>query len=202
MKLDVTTILIKGVTAAALSVFLYRAVEAWHLYHRPNLILLALAEGITVILVLIARKPEAVRTEPTALFVTGVATFYYLFIYLGPGHEFLEPLWTELLQTIGILLQIWGKITLGNRFGLLPARRGIVTHGPYRLVRHPIYTGYLINHIGFMLASFSWHNLMLLAGQYLAQGLRIIKEEEVLSEAPEYRDYKKKTRWRMVPFIF
>jgi len=131
-----------------------------------------------------------------------VATFYFMFISLGPGHEILEPLWTEGVQTLGILLQIWGKITLGNRFGLLPARRGIVTHGPYRLLRHPIYAGYLVNHIGFMLSSFSWHNLLLLSAFHLAQGLRMLKEEAVLSEAPAYRDYMKKTRWRVVPGLF
>ena len=38
---------------------------------------------------------------------------------------------------------IAGKVVLGRSFGLVPANRGIVARGPYLLVRHPIYAGYL-----------------------------------------------------------
>jgi protein-S-isoprenylcysteine O-methyltransferase Ste14 len=49
-------------------------------------------------------------------------------------------------------------MVLGRSFGLLPAQRGLVVVGPYRFVRHPIYFGYLIGHIGFLLVNFSWRN--------------------------------------------
>ena len=65
------------------------------------------------------------------------------------------------------------KVVLGRSFGLLPAQRGLVTAGPYRIVRHPIYFGYLIGHIGFLLVNFSWRNAAVLALLYVAQVVRI-----------------------------
>ena len=49
---------------------------------------------------------------------------------------------------IGLVLVVVGKMALGRSFGIVPANRGVVVRGPYTLVRHPIYTGYLITHVG------------------------------------------------------
>ena len=65
------------------------------------------------------------------------------------------------------------KVVLGHSFGLLPVQRGLVMAGPYRFVRHPIYFGYLIGHIGFLLVNFSWRNAAVLALLYVAQVVRI-----------------------------
>ena len=56
------------------------------------------------------------------------------------------PILTALISTVGLLFVIAGKITLGRSFGIVPANRGVVA-GPYTLVRHPIYAGYLLSHI-------------------------------------------------------
>ncbi len=87
--------------------------------------------------------------------------------------------------------------------GLLPAQRGVVIGGPYRLVRHPIYLGYLIGHIGFLLTNFSSRNLVVLLLLYAAQVVRILREESVLSaSSPAYQNYQQKVRWRLVPGVF
>jgi protein-S-isoprenylcysteine O-methyltransferase Ste14 len=65
------------------------------------------------------------------------------------------------------------KTVLGRSVDLLPAQCGFVTAGPYRIVRHPIYFGYLIGHIGFLLVNFSWRNAAVLALLYVAQVVRI-----------------------------
>ena len=57
------------------------------------------------------------------------------------------------LQLAGLAWQVAAKVTLGRSFGLLPAARGLVTSGPYRVVRHPIYLGYLITHLAFVAAN-------------------------------------------------
>jgi protein-S-isoprenylcysteine O-methyltransferase Ste14 len=99
--------------------------------------------------------------------------------------------------------QFTSKFFLGRSFGLLPAQRGLVLNGPYRLVRHPIYLGYLIGHIGFLLVNFSWRNLAVLALLYAAQVHRILREEAVLAaNNAEYRAYQQRVRWRLLPFIF
>lgn len=65
------------------------------------------------------------------------------------------------------------KVVIDLSFGLLPPQRSLVMAGPYRIVRHPIYFGYLIGHIGFLLANFSWRNAAVLALLYVAQVVRI-----------------------------
>jgi protein-S-isoprenylcysteine O-methyltransferase Ste14 len=106
------------------------------------------------------------------------------------------------LQVCGMLWQISAKVVLGRSFGLLPAARGIVTGGPYRVVRHPIYLGYLVGHLGFLLSNFSLQNVLVLGALYVAQTIRMLREEAVLGGSAEYRDYTRRVRWRIVPFVF
>jgi protein-S-isoprenylcysteine O-methyltransferase Ste14 len=74
--------------------------------------------------------------------------------------------------------------------------------GAYRIVRHPMYLGYLIGQLGFLLVNFSTRNLIVELGVYLALWLRIRREEAVLQFSEEYRQYQSRVRWRLVPYIF
>ena len=60
---------------------------------------------------------------------------------------------TVIVAALGLALVIVGKMTLGRSFGVVPANRGVVVRGPYGVVRHPIYAGYLLTHIGFLAAN-------------------------------------------------
>jgi len=78
-----------------------------------------------------------------------------------------------------------------------------VTTGPYRLVRHPGYLGFILSVMGIALALGS---LAALACEIIAVGFilwRIRREEAMLAErfGEEYRQYARKTR-RLVPFIY
>jgi protein-S-isoprenylcysteine O-methyltransferase Ste14 len=106
------------------------------------------------------------------------------------------------LQIAGILFAIWGKIFLGKSFGLVAADRGIVAGGPYRLVRHPVYLGYLIASIGFLLTNVSGRNVIVYFVTYFFQVSRILAEERVLSEDADYREYRDRVRFRLIPGIF
>jgi protein-S-isoprenylcysteine O-methyltransferase Ste14 len=97
---------------------------------------------------------------------------------------------------------VLGKLSLGRSFGLTPANRGIVSSGIYRVVRHPIYLGYLITHLGFVAANPTHWNLAVLALADVALMLRAICEEQTLAQDPEYRAYVDRVRWRVVPGIF
>ena len=170
---------------------------------RLTLLLLLLTEGYTLLLVLTARPASFRDMAPLTVLATIYAAFF--FVLLDPRDTVhLIPEAAGLgLQLLGTGWQFTSKYFLGRSFGLLPAQRGLVLNGPYRLLRHPIYFGYLISHVGFLLANFSWLNAAVLAVLYAAQVHRIRREEALLAAtSPEYRDYQRRVRWRLLPFIY
>ncbi len=109
---------------------------------------------------------------------------------------------TVLLSCVGLVFVIAGKVTLGRSFALLPANRGIVSTGLYRFVRHPIYMGYLVTHIAFLIASPSAWNIAALVIADAALLARAVCEEQTLAKDPAYRDYQSRVRWRVLPGVF
>ena len=106
------------------------------------------------------------------------------------------------IMLLGLYVQISAKVILGRSFGLIAANRGIKVAGPYRIVRHPIYAGYIITHVGFLLAFPSLWNLGLYSTQLLVQVARLLREEHLLKQDPSYRDYAANVRYRLFPMIF
>ena len=103
---------------------------------------------------------------------------------------------------VGLLVQVVSKFTLGRRFGVVAANRGLCLFGPYKIVRHPIYMGYLVTHIGFCLLNLTAFNLVLFTCVYAFQVPRILAEERMLSEDPDYQKYKASVQYRLVPGLF
>jgi protein-S-isoprenylcysteine O-methyltransferase Ste14 len=111
---------------------------------------------------------------------------------------------TATLQTAGIMLIVWARVTFGRRsFHLAanPTEGGLVTSGPYRFVRHPIYAAVLLFVTAgvitrLTLESIIW-TLILIAGI----ALRVYTEEALIKHRyPEYAAYAAKTK-RIIPFI-
>lgn len=172
---------------------------------RYTLLMLLVSEGLTVALLLFARRAVLRDASPLAIAATALSLSFFLFFEYS-GTSRLIPEWAgATLQTCGIAWQLLAKMTLGRSFGVLPATRGLVTRGPYRVVRHPIYLGYLIGHVGFLLSNFSLQNMLVLALLYAAQTVRMVREEAVLKrgeQGPDYVAYCSTVRWRIVPFLF
>jgi protein-S-isoprenylcysteine O-methyltransferase Ste14 len=90
-------------------------------------------------------------------------------------------------------------LALGRCFGLLPEARGLVTRGPYRLVRHPVYLGEFAAVAGLVLASPTMRNALLAVAFIAAQATRMrLEERELGSVFPEYEAYASRTP-RLVP---
>src|SRR2546430_15344382 len=90
-------------------------------------------------------------------------------------------------------------LALGRCFGVLPEARGLVTRGPYRAVRHPVYLGEITACAGLALAAPSLRNGLVLAVFVGAQLVRMGFEERALTHAfPEYAAYAERTP-RLVP---
>lgn len=172
---------------------------------RITLLLLLLTESFTLGLVLFARRAAVRDLSPLVMTATiYAAIFIVLLRYDNTTH--LTPEWAGAgLQLAGMAWQVFSKATLGRAFGLLPAARGLVTRGTYRLVRHPIYLGYLITHLGFLLTNFSFWNLGVLVVLYVAQVVRMQREEAVLGAGEsqsEYRAYCSQVRHRLIPYVY
>ena len=169
---------------------------------RHTLLLLLVSEGLTLALIFFARRASHRDLSAAAMLSTVLALTFFLWFDYADTARFI-PEWAGVaLQVGGMLWQISAKVILGRSFGLLPAARGIVTGGPYRVVRHPIYLGYLVGHLGFLLSNFSLQNVLVLGALYVAQTIRMLREEAVLGGSAEYRDYTRRVRWRIVPFVF
>ena len=106
------------------------------------------------------------------------------------------------LMFSGMITQISAKAVLWRSFGLVPANRGIKTKGPYRFVRHPMYAGYTLTHIGFLLGFPSLQNSLLYLTAFLIEVARLLREELILSQDPLYREYAARVRYRLLPGVF
>ncbi|HUD05972.1 MAG TPA: isoprenylcysteine carboxylmethyltransferase family protein [Candidatus Saccharimonadales bacterium] len=106
---------------------------------------------------------------------------------------------------LGLLLAVWARLYLGKNWGMPMTKKQnpeLVTTGPYRFIRHPIYTGILLAMIGSALAiSLYWLIPLVIAGSYFIYSATV-EEKNMANEFPEiYLNYKKKTKM-LIPFIF
>lgn len=182
--------------------FAYNVLRSFLTDRNLPALLLLFTEALTVLLVLTARWSRATNRSLYASTITILASVYFLLIDPSEGMRLVAAPFPAALQLFGILFQIVAKLYLGRSFGLLPANRGIVRSGPYRLVRHPLYFGYFLSHLGFMMAVWSPYNLAVFAFLYFLQALRIREEERLLMQDDEYKSYARTVRYRFIPMLF
>jgi protein-S-isoprenylcysteine O-methyltransferase Ste14 len=109
------------------------------------------------------------------------------------------------LQGIAVALMVWARLTFGRRSfhaSADPTAGGLVTTGPYRYIRHPIYTAACMFGWGGVITH--WSKLSATLGVLLVVGglVRMLCEERLLTQSyPEYLVYMKATK-RMLPYIF
>ena len=109
------------------------------------------------------------------------------------------------LLAAGMALGVWSRIALGASFTPFPhpVERGHhALHGPYRLVRHPMYLALILAAAGWSLLWQSWAGAIGTAALLVFFDLKARREEAWLAEAyPGYGDYKRRTR-KLIPFIY
>lgn len=169
--------------------------------HVTGLLLLA-SEALVVVLTVFRRSAGAVDRSTQARFLTAFSMFGPPLVKPASFAAMAPEMSTALISGLGLLIVVIGKVSLGRSFGLTPANRGVVCSGVYRFIRHPIYLGYLITHIGFVIANpVSW-NVSVLAAADIALIFRAIREERTLGLDPEYRAYMQRVHWRLIPRVF
>ena len=108
------------------------------------------------------------------------------------------------IQIAAVCLMIWARITFGLRSfhaAANPTKGGLITRGPYRFIRHPIYASVIYFVWAGVLSHLSPINVCL--GIIVTAGLVIrFRSEErlLLGMYPEYADYAAKTK-RIIPYL-
>jgi protein-S-isoprenylcysteine O-methyltransferase Ste14 len=148
-------------------------------------------------------SPRTASIAATLVLVVAIVLLFYRHDLLGTG------LVAVVLQVVAALLMLWARVTFGRRSfhaAANPTAGGLVTWGPYRYWRHPIYAAVLL---------FTWAGVLshgpdpialgLLALATLMTAVRIASEERLLrAEFPGetgYDAYARRTK-RLVPFVF
>ena len=203
MREALTEILARVAAALMLSIFTYAAVKQWLAAPtRITLLLLVVSAFMTLGLSLFARVPIHRDWTPFAFICSVGGTFYFLAVRLSPGTQLIPEAAGASLQLLGIFWQLFAKVSLRRSFGILPANRGVVSRGAYRFVRHPMYLGYFVTDVGFLLANFGIQNVIVYGCQFALQVGRIVREERLLSDDERYRTYRGKVRFRVIPGVF
>lgn len=109
------------------------------------------------------------------------------------------------IVVIGICFAIWARLTLGKNWSPRPSKKEqheLVTNGPYRFVRHPIYTGMLLAMFGSALTGslFAIFIFLLASVVFLS---RVPREERIMLDLfpNEYPSYQSRTK-RLVPLVW
>ena len=138
--------------------------------------------------------------------LVGLALMVAGLVALLLGHQALSasPL-AIALQVSAIALMLWARLAFGLRSfhaTASPTAGGLVTTGPYRWIRHPIYTAICLFGWACCVGHPSWFSVEM-AGLISVGGLLRMRMEEslLIVRYPEYAEYARRTS-RMIPFVF
>ena len=128
---------------------------------------------------------------------------YAQVIYLrwSPGHV-AWPAAGLTLVTLAAGLSLVSLLAMGRLFGVRPALRGLVTGGPYRFLRHPMYLSYIVADIGYNLQEWNFVTLLLVLVGWASLVYRIHAEERLLSQHAEWPAYAALVRYRLLPGLW
>jgi len=169
--------------------------------HITGLMLLA-SESLVVVLTIVRRRTSLVDRSAAGVVTTTLSLLGPpLLRAIDPDSPVPDAV-TAAVSAIGLGFVIVGKLTLGRSFGIAPANRGVVIRGPYLLVRHPIYAGYLLTHVAFLVANPTPWNAAVVVIADVSLVIRALIEERVLSADAAYQSYCQKVSWHLVPGVF
>jgi protein-S-isoprenylcysteine O-methyltransferase Ste14 len=171
---------------------------------RLRLLLSAGLWSMFLVLTLIRGRSRNSNRSPLAVMAAVLVHFITVGVGLGGATTGARLLVGSVLLLAGLVFSLVSVTALGRCFGVLADARGLITRGPYRVVRHPLYLGELVAMFGLALgADKLWLTLSTWALVVLIQAVRARYEERTLAEAfPAYEEYAMAVPYRIFPRIY
>jgi protein-S-isoprenylcysteine O-methyltransferase Ste14 len=194
-----TTLLVFDVIALA-----HLAASGHGIVRWPGALLTA-AFYVLVIWYYLRRGPARATTNSvTARAVAVVATWAAFIIPLlhgAPPGQVQQGV-SDVLLLAGTAWAVWSLRFLGRNLSVIAQAREVADRGPYRWVRHPLYTGEIVSSLGLSLAAHSLAAIAVWLGFCALQAYRAVREEQLLlAVLPGYGAYRIRTA-ALLPGIF
>jgi len=197
------------------NIFLEKIMKIWLAFIVPGLWLVLLAIwGVSAICRKKDQQTENIFSRSIHLGLIGLSFVLTLSNWLdfGPlGDSFVPQnvffiLFAFLIEVLGMGLAVWARFHLGSNWSgtvTLKEDHKLIISGPYTLMRHPIYSGWLLALLGTALVYGRWAGLLGLAIMFLADWRKIKIEERFLIAqfGEQYLSYRQKVK-ALIPFIF
>ena len=122
------------------------ALAAWE---HPALLAWLAAFHNGILAALYAQRKHALKYDRPGLWLGLLAAM----LPLATAYPVEMPFPLMITGILGYAMIFWSLLSLGGRFGIAPADRGLVVRGPYRWVRHPMYLGELVLRAALVAAS-------------------------------------------------
>lgn len=200
-----------GVLTKARAIFW--TLSAWNTGHFSPMKVLIVVSDISLLSVsslfvicVLSRPPAVARTQGLFPRVAALAGSYLsiaMLLFLKPT---VSSTWVMALSLLlicaGSAFAAYSVFYLGRSVSVMAEARRLVTGGPYRFVRHPLYLGEEVAVIGVCLQYISVSAAFLLLVQICFQFYRMSREEEILSKTfTEYAEHIRRT-WRILPGLY
>jgi protein-S-isoprenylcysteine O-methyltransferase Ste14 len=156
----------------------------------------------------------AAEQQRSQQLIQGLASIFFLLVYVVAGldHRFgwshVPPalsVLADLFVALGLLIVflVFRENTYTSAIIELADQQRVVSTGPYRVVRHPMYSGALLMLLFTPLALGSWVALPLVLPLILVIAARLLAEEKFLAKGlAGYDDYRRAVRYRLIPWIW
>ena len=110
-----------------------------------------------------------------------------------------------ILTVLGLFLVVWARLNLGRNWSMVRTQKKdakLVTSGPYRLIRHPIYAGIIVSLLGVTLTmGINWIIFWAVMVVFFVNSAYVEEKSMVTRFPKDYLNYKTRTKM-LIPFIF